>query len=302
MAGHRTREVAVVRSFVVAIAAAYGLIAAPHAPSFALCAAVGRQVQPSLPDVLASLHAYLADYAKHLPAMIATEHYEQRVGAGRSARTRRLLVSDFGLVQVPGDAEWLGFREVLKVDGKPVADSAQRLSELLSKPSRRSMQQARLIAEESARFNIGPVVRTINDPAFVLELLDGRHKQQMTFTKTGEEKINGTPVWVLKFIETARPTITRTRDLTDLPAEGKVWVEPASGRVRRADASVEPGYGVTASITVLFEHDEAMGFAVPQKMTERYTNRNLITVSSGEATYRNYRRFTVQTQEDLRLQ
>ena len=268
----------------------------------ALVAARPGEAQPSLANVLAALHAYLADYAKHLPAMIATEHYEQRVGAGRTARARRLLVSDFGLVQVQGDAEWLGFREVLKVDGKPVADSAQRLSELLAKPSRYAMQQARRIAEESARFNIGPVVRTINDPAFVLELLDGRHKQQMTFTREGDDKINGTPVWVLKFIETGRPTITRTRELKDLPAEGKVWVEPMSGRIRRADASVEPGYGVTASITVLFEHDEAMGFAVPQKMTERYTNRNLVTVSSGEATYRNYRRFTVQTQEDLRIQ
>ena len=273
--------------------------------ALAVCGAAvvpSAQAQPALADVLKSLHVYLADYARHLPAMIATEHYEQRVGSGRSARARRLLVSDFGLVQVPGDAAWLGFREVLRVDGKAVSDSAQRLSELLSKPSRHAMQQARRIADERARFNIGPVVRTINDPSFVLELLDGRHKTQMSFTKSDDEKIGGVPVWVLKFVETGRPTITKTRELADLPAQGRVWVEPNTGRVRRADASMEPGYGVTASISVTFEHDDAMGFAVPQKMTERYTNRNLQTVSSGEATYRNYRRFTVQTQEDLRLQ
>jgi hypothetical protein len=44
-----------------------------------------------------------------------------------------------------------------------------------------------------------------------------------------------------------------------------------------------------------------MGFAVPSKMTERYTNRNLVTVSSGEATYSNYRRFTVDTEESIQI-
>lgn len=279
----------------------WSTIAAAAAVAVALAASPRAQTDAALGDVLKALHTYLADYSRHLPAMIATEHYEQRIGSGSRARNRRLLISDFGLVQLAG-TPWLGFREVLRVDGKPVADSAQRLTELLANPSRQRMQQARRIAEESARFNIGPVVRTINDPSFVLELLDGRHSEQMRFTKDDEETIGGAAVWVLKFVEIGRPTITRTRDLVDLPAEGRVWVEPATGRVRRADASVEPGYGVKASITVTFEHDEAMGFAVPQKMTERYTNRNLQTVSSGEATYRNYRRFTVHTQEDLRIE
>jgi hypothetical protein len=58
---------------------------------------------------------------------------------------------------------------------------------------------------------------------------------------------------------------------------------------------------VTAALDVTFEHDERLGFAVPAKMIERYTNRNLVTVSSGEATYSNYRRFTVDTQENIQV-
>ena len=34
-------------------------------------------------------------------------------------------------------------------------------------------------------------------------------------------------------------------------------------------------------------------------MTEKYTNRNLVVVSSGEATYSNYRKFTVDTEENV---
>ncbi len=258
------------------------------------------QAEPALDAVLGRMHAYLKDYAKKLPAMIATERYQQRFGSGMR-KSQRLLMSDYGLIQVQGDTEWLGFREVLSVDGKPVTDSARRLAELLARPSVQALQQARLIAEESARYNIGPVVRTINDPAIVLELLDGRHSPRMRFSHNGENTINGVRTWVIRYQELGNPTIIRTRDRKDVPARGRAWVEPESGRILRAEASVEPGLGVTGTIDVTFELDERMGFAVPSKMSERYANRNLVTVSSGEATYSNYRRFTVDTEENIQI-
>jgi len=258
------------------------------------------QAEPTLEAVLGRMHAYLKDYAKQLPAMIATERYQQRFGSGMR-KSQRLLMSDYGLIQVQGDSEWLGFREVLSVDGKPVTDSARRLAELLAKPSVQALQQARLIAEESARYNIGPVVRTINDPALVLELLDGRQSPRMRFSHNGENTINGVRTWVLRYQELGNPTIIRTRDRKDVPARGRAWVEPDTGRILRAEASVEPGLGVTGTIDVTFEFDERMGFAVPSKMSERYTNRNLVAVSSGEATYSNYRRFTVDTEENIQI-
>jgi len=258
-------------------------------------------MDPSLDRVLLRMHAYLADYAKHLPAMIATERYEQRAGSG-SRRQRRLLESDFGLIQVPGDAEWLGFREVRSVDGKPVDDSSTRLAGLFADPSPVAVRQARRIAVESARFNIGPIYRTINDPTIVLELLDPRHAGRMRFTKQDETTIAGIRVWVLRFQETQGPTIIRTRDLKDQPAHGRAWIDPMSGRIHRVEATIQPARGTGnffGTIDVTFAHDARMGFAVPAKMTERYANMNLDVVSSGEATYSNYRRFTVDTNEQL---
>jgi hypothetical protein len=263
-------------------------------------ALVNAQAEPTLDDVMARMHGYLNEYAKQLPAMIATERYQQRFGSGMR-KSQRLLVSDYGLIQVEGDSEWLGFREVLSVDGKPVTDSARRLAELLAKRTTHSLQQARLIAEESARYNIGPIVRTINDPAVVLELLDGRHRNRMRVSKNGEDTIDGVRVWIVRYQEMGNPTIIRTRDRKDVPTRGRAWIDPVSGRILRADVTVDPGMGVTGTLDVTFEHDDRMGFAVPAKMTERYTNRNLVNVSTGEATYSNYRRFTVDTEENIQL-
>lgn len=261
-----------------------------------LCA----QTEPTLDEVLTRVHAYLTAYAKQLPAMIATERYQQRFGSGMR-RSQRLLISDYGLIQVQGDSEWLGFREVLSVDGKPIADSARRLAELLAKPSPHALQQARRIAEESARYNIGPIVRTINDPAVVLELLDRRHRDRMRFVRGDDDSVGGVRAWTLRYQEVGGPTIIRTREYKDLPVRGRAWVEPQTGRILRADAAIDLGFGVTGTLDVTFELDERLGFAVPSKMTERYTNRNLIAVSTGEATYSNFRRFTVDTEENIQI-
>jgi hypothetical protein len=268
-----------------------------------LAASANAQTDPALDQVLHRMRAYLEDYARHLPATIATEKYEQRAGSG-ARRQRRLLESDFGTIQVPGDPEWLGFREVRTVNGQAVPDSARRLADLFAHPSASALQQARRIAVESARFNIGPIFRTINDPTLVLELLDPRHAARMRFTKHGEETIRSRRVWVLKFQEMASPTIIRTRGLQDQPAEGRAWIEPDTGRILRVEATIQPAMGAGnfyGTIDVTFAQDARLGYSVPVKMTERYMNMNLDVVSSGEATYGNYRRFSVQTDEELRI-
>src|SRR4051812_43937382 len=84
----------------------------------------------ALPDVLDRLHAYLSDYAERLPATIASEHYIQRAGSTNSV----VLDSDFGIVRLPGLDAWLGFRDVLRRNGKPVGDREARLDKLFLNP------------------------------------------------------------------------------------------------------------------------------------------------------------------------
>ena len=78
----------------------------------------------------------------------------QRGGGGP---TETVLVSDFLLVQVPGEG-WLPFRDVFERDGKQVRDREERLAALFLKGSSRSaFEQARAIMDEGARYNIGNV-------------------------------------------------------------------------------------------------------------------------------------------------
>jgi hypothetical protein len=254
----------------------------------------------AMATVLDRLHSYLADYAERLPATIASEHYVQRAGTGVQSQVST-LDSDFGIIRLPGVHEWLGFRDVLLKDGKAVSDHERRLDTIFRNPSVTALEQARLVTEESARHNVGPIYRTINSPALVLELLDSRNSSRMRFTKSGEETIGQLRAWVIRFEETSRPTIVRAINSWDAPAKGRAWIDPATGRLMRAEAAVHaPGGAVrtgdfTGTVSVTFSNESRLGFWVPTAMTETYETTRLTMVASGEATYSNYRIFTVDT-------
>jgi hypothetical protein len=255
----------------------------------------------TLATVLDRVHGYLLDYANRLPATIASEHYVQRAGSGATGKAVT-LDSDFGIVRLPGFDQWVGFRDVLRKDGAAVGDRVQRMEALFLKPPGDRLRQVELIAQESARHNIGPVTRTINNPALVLELLDGRNAFRMRFEKSREETFEKVPVWIIRFEEIVRPTIVRSADSSDVPARGRAWVDPATGTVLRVEATISSvGRTGTFNCTtdVTFRLDPKLGFWVPARMDEEYLNPRFVQVSSGQATYSNYRQFAVDTQESL---
>jgi len=278
-----------------AFAAVFGLIAS---------SAVRGRAQEilTLDAVLDRLHAYLADYANRLPATIASEHYVQRAGSGLTS-TMSVLDSDFGIVRLPGMNQWLGFRDVLRANGKEVGDRGRRLDALFLNPPGDRAHQALLIAQESARQNIGPVARTINNPALVLEMFDGRNAWRMRFDKGREEAVGSLKAWVVRFTELVRPTIVSGGGNADAPATGRAWIDPISGTLLRAEVVVStPSAGsgsVSCTTTVVFERDTKLGFWVPARMDEEYLNSRMARVSSGQATYTNYRQFAVDTNESL---
>jgi hypothetical protein len=253
---------------------------------------VRAQQKVGLQTVLDRLHGYLADYARQLPATIATEHYEQQAGGGAS-RERVVLESEFGIMRLVSPAGWLGIRDVVSVNGRSVPDRQQRLHDLFNSPSPQGIQQARRIAQANARFNVGRIQRTINDPAVVLELLDGRNASRMRFAKIGESTLDGVNVWAVKFDERRRPTIIQSPAGRDEAARGTAWVEPITGRLVRTQVMIDSA-GFTATLDVLFRDEPRLGFWVPSTMTERYEGRD-VSSSSGEASYSNYRRFGVET-------
>jgi hypothetical protein len=247
----------------------------------------------TLEVVLARLHQYLRDYAEVVPATIAIERYTQRVG--RFERVE--LESEFGIVRVPNNPQWLGFRDVLRVNGNAVDGRDARLAALFENLTVNAIEQARWITDESARFNIGPLRRSINDPALVLELLDGRNADRMRIQKVREVTFNNIPVWIVRFRETGRPTIVRTSTLGDVPSSGQAWIDPATGRLLRVQATIGAISGVRCEVDVTFGKVFQLDFFVPAGMMERCFDGAF--VQEGEATYDNYRKFTVETRESI---
>jgi hypothetical protein len=263
------------------------------------------QTSPTLGEVVDRLADYLTAYAASYSSTIATEHYTQTYVSGRT-RGQRILEAEFGIVRLPG-REWVGFRDVTHVDGRQIEDREGRLAKLFVNPSYQSLQQADAITKESTRFNVGPILRTVNNPTVVLIALDARNQQRFKFSKGGEQTLKGERLWILRFTELVRPTIIQTLTGESEPMQGRAWVDPATGRLVRVEITLETlsiSRGTsglirfTASIDVSFQEDPRLQLWVPATMTERYSN-NGSEIAAGDATYTNYRRFGVETTEEI---
>jgi hypothetical protein len=256
------------------------------------------------PDLLARVSAYVVEFNRSFGSVVAEERYEQilrrslgsngtSVQRGNSGPIATTLVSDFLLVQVPGEG-WLPFRDVYERDGQQIRDREERLAKIFLSGSRASFDQARAVMDESARYNIGNVQRNINVPTLVLTLLTDGQRDRFAF-KVGKVDDEGT---LIEFRETGRPTFVRTTNDNDLPVHGRIWVDAETGTIRRTelhavDTSVE------AHITVTYQLDTGLGVWVPSRMEERYRRGRDTVEVRGLATYSRFRRFQVKTSENI---
>ena len=279
--------------------------------------------EPSLADVLARASAYVEEYERQFSALVAEEQYFQEVrttgnptAAGRplsrenpgggsvgssvgSQIGRRTLRSDYLLVQLGSGAGWVPFRDVFELDGKPVRDREDRLFALFMTQSfETSMEQAERIMAESARYNIGTVWRSINTPTLALTFLHADTQPRFEFRRRGRERVAGREAWVLEYRETERPTLIKTNNERDLPVTGRLWVDPATGLVLRTNVVAADPF-VRATVTVTFREDEDLELWVPGQMDEHYRAARTPDIH-GRATYMNYRRFQVTTDEAIR--
>ena len=261
----------------------------------------------SFDSLLERASAYVESFQRNLGSVVAEERYEQTlrrvlgtnttsVQRGGGGPTQTVLVSDFLLVQVPGEG-WLPFRDVFERDGKQVRDRQERLATLFLKgTSRSTFEQARAIMDEGARYNIGNVARNINVPTLPLPFLTGRHRMRFSF-KAGKREEND-PGAIIEFKETGRPTFISTTGGRDLPVSGRFWVDERDGTVLRTEVSAIDT-SVEAHIVVTYEPDAGTGLRVPVRMEERYRRSRDPMEVRGVATYSRFRRFTVNTSEEL---
>jgi len=189
------------------------------------------------------------------------------------------------------------FRDVFEVDHIPVRDREERLAKLfLTNKVDSNDENARAIAEESARYNLGAVQRTINNPVFALMFLQPDVRTRFKFTPGKADRKAGDDVIVVDYAEEARPTVIDGGAGRDMPAFGRFWIQYSTGRVVKAEVRVEVK-DVKANLTTTFRTDERLGIDVPSEFREEYDLRD--SRVSGVASYSRFRKFEVKSSEEL---
>jgi hypothetical protein len=262
-------------------------------------------LQPApVADVLAKAAAYLADYEKTFSVVVSEEHYAQsfsqrlvqptRYVTTLPVVTRRRATRAEVIMMNVGENAWVAFRDVFEQDGKPVRDRDERLQRLFLQPSGQApvdaMAQAKRIVDESARYNLGSLQRNINVPTMALTYLHRGNQTRSTFTWEGRDDVNGAQAAVLAFAERGLPTVIQS-DKGDLPATGRFWIDPASGRVLKSEIVVQ-GTASKTEITVTYGPAPRLSVWVPVSMKEHYALKAGGEISA-EAKYSNFRQYAV---------
>ena len=259
--------------------------------------------QPKLDVVVARLGTYLEQYEQRLSTVIADELYRQTIDVRTSTSTPRVVVdpqqstlppghadrvlrSDYALTRAADKDAWVGYRDTFEVDRKPVRDREDRLQRLLSSGTTGS---AARIAEESSRFNLGNtiVMRNINVPTLVLEMLHPRNQARFSFSNAGEDTIGTAHTWRIEYREKQRPTFIRNSNGRDRASHGFVWVNPATGEIWRTSLTWDSA--PKGTITVTYGRVANIDALVPLTMSERYAAGD--ATLTGDASYSNYRQF-----------
>ncbi len=263
-----------------------------------------RAQEPTLTSVLARAGAYVADYQTRLAGVVAEELYRQNVLSTRVGnRQNRQIKADLLLVK-PGDGEgWLQFRDVFEVDRKPVRDRDERLLKLFVNAVADRREQAVKIQRESARYNIGPVHRTINMPIMALMFFEPRAQPLVEFKRLKGESSSSfadlaadADVWTIEFRETTKDTLVKGEGGRAVPSRGRAWIDGATGRILRTE-HISENTAVRAAIDVTYKAEPGVAVLVPAEMRENYLVRRTELRISGRATYSRFRQFTVTTTE-----
>lgn len=248
-----------------------------------------KKIDTSAKAVVSAAVAYVAEYERDMAFVLADEVATQHVltPAGGLLDSRRTL-AEFFLTYLPNEGTWISVRDVREVDGTRVDNGDDIRALIKSAPLWRL---ASVLAEKNARFNIGNVRRTFNEPTIGLLVVSALHQRRFKFDRLGVSS-GPSPVVTLKFTERDRPTLIAGMHGEPVFTRGELSIDAATGRVERTHVEMTLG-SVRAVLGTAYAPDGKLNLWVPAVMSERYENssavsRQTITV---DTEYTNYRRF-----------
>jgi VWFA-related protein len=282
-------------------------------------------VPEELRGILARAARYVAEYEKAFSHVFAEERYQQEYTDQAGRRTVRESRADVVFVSLPGAVPWAVFRDVIEVDGNPVGDRAARMKRLFVESPDTAVEQARKILDESGRYNLGPLRRSVNFPTLALTFLLPECQKRFSFQSKGRHAVKDEDAVEVAYVERTSPTIVHDDSGHDVPSRGRFWIDPETGRVLRSvlehDANGHD-WLAWARIVVEYRREPKLDILVPDSMTESYGTADSDQPQAGAATvytadfdslrrpvplhivttarYSAYGHFEVETQESFR--
>jgi hypothetical protein len=316
-------------SYVLRIQAQQGRVETSRTVAFVVeqaYSSLAQEHSPELDGALAAAARYIEAYEQRISAIGAEEQYTQAVhttgpilvggpAASPGAVAARTTTSGSSVTRKTranimtislGARGWVSFRDVFELDGRPVRDREERLTRILQNVNPDSLEQARQIAVESARYNLDAdtmrIDRTINVPMAALLYLRGPNQSRSVFRLGKPERIAGVPCVSLQFVERSLPRLTRTNDNT--PAQGTFWIDMAAGgRVVKTELRMQSSgqtQAVRAQTAVTYTRVDKLDLWVPTAMDETYELPSMRQTVTGHATYSDFREFKVTTSEGIK--
>ena len=266
----------------IALAVVLAYVASSAAPA-------QKSAPPDLDSVFERLDAYLDRYEGELSAVVADEILVQEAEGRFLQRKTRRLLSDIAFLRLPGEFEWLGFRHVKMLDGKPVMADGATLQELLANTTADTVAQASLLVNGSSKYNLGNP-RTVNMPNLPLELLNRRYRHRYETRLDGRGRVRGHAVNVVVLAEIGPPPIVYNGGY-NLQTTVRAWIDAESGALWRAEVRMKrfDSKEIPSRLRVEFAVDKGLAILVPIEMREDF----FVDLGSGRGhhTYANFRRF-----------
>jgi hypothetical protein len=263
---------------------------------------------PPLEAVLARAADYVGTYQTGLRGVVAEETYRQSLMSparvrGRFNRDTRELRSDVLMVKLANEESWIQFRDVFEVDRRPVRDRDQRLYKLFVEAKPDARKQAETLQEESSRYNLGPLLRTINVPVMALYIFDRNIHAGVEYkladagnTKRFGQLAPAESVAIVEFKETTDETLIKGEKGRAIPSHGRAWIDNRNGRILQTEL-IAQDTTIRAQITVTYQQQQSIPVLVPDEMRETYMLQRTETRIDGRASYSRFRQFTVTTTE-----
>lgn len=250
--------------------------------------------EAQLRRLVARVADYIDTYQREYASVVTEEEYEQTDWRPEAQTKILRLTSDLVLVRLDQVEGWVAYRDVFAVNRTPVRQREERMQRLLLDPSLASRTRLAAILEESARYNLGPVRRTVNTPLFPLTFLERPNLPRFEMSLRGTKDVDGLQVAEIEYVENATPTIARTDMGMDQPAYGRFLVDPLSGAVVESRTIYARANAGQVEYVVRYRRDDKLGLWLPVEMKETYSAKaRVLTV--GVARYQNFRRFQVTT-------